>query len=61
MPILFAATSPDARGGGFYGPTGLFELKGPPGTAKVPARALEAPAAAGLWEQSERLAGVRFA
>ena len=34
LPILFAATSPDARGGGYYGPTGCVELKGPPGTAK---------------------------
>lgn len=61
LPILFAATSPDTRGGGFYGPSGLFELKGPPGPAKVPAQALDTPTAARLWETSERLAGVRFA
>lgn len=61
LPILFAATSPDARGGGFYGPSGWFELKGPPGPAKVPAQALDTAAAARLWETSERLAGVRFA
>jgi NAD(P)-dependent dehydrogenase (short-subunit alcohol dehydrogenase family) len=60
-PILFAATSPDARGGGYYGPTGRFELKGPPGPAKVPAQASDPCAAARLWEASERLAGVRFA
>jgi NAD(P)-dependent dehydrogenase (short-subunit alcohol dehydrogenase family) len=61
LPILFAATSPDARGGGFYGPTGPRELKGPPGTAKIPAQALDGAAAARLWETSERLAGVTFA
>jgi NAD(P)-dependent dehydrogenase (short-subunit alcohol dehydrogenase family) len=60
FPILYAATSPDARGGGFYGPSGWRELKGPPGTAKIPDRALDGAAAARLWETSERLAGVRF-
>ncbi|MBK1721184.1 SDR family oxidoreductase [Thiocystis violacea] len=61
LPILFAATSPDAQGGGFYGPTGWHELKGPPGAAAIPAKALDGPAAALLWETSERLAGARFA
>ncbi len=61
LPVLFAATSPDARGGGYYGPTRLFEIMGPPGAAKMPARALDAAVAARLWETSERLAGVRFA
>lgn len=61
LPILFAATSADARGGGYYGPTGLLELRGPPGAAKLPAQALDASVAARLWETSERLAGVRFA
>ena len=59
--ILFAATSPDAQAGGYYGPTGRLEIKGPPGPAKIPVRALDESAAADLWETSERLAGVRFA
>ncbi len=61
LPILLAATSPDARGGRYYGPTGLRELNGPPGMAKVPARALDGSDATRLWETSERLGGVRFA
>ncbi|NEX20913.1 SDR family NAD(P)-dependent oxidoreductase [Thiorhodococcus mannitoliphagus] len=61
LPILFAATSPDARGGGFYGPTGWHELKGPPGEAEIPPLALDVSAAARLWDTSEQLAGVRFA
>lgn len=61
LPILLAATSPDARGGRFYGPTGWRELKGPPGVAEIPPLALDAPAAARLWEASERLVGVRLA
>ena len=34
LPTLFAATSVDARPSGFYGPTGTFELIGPPGPAR---------------------------
>uniref|UniRef100_Q07NH1 Short-chain dehydrogenase/reductase SDR n=1 Tax=Rhodopseudomonas palustris (strain BisA53) TaxID=316055 RepID=Q07NH1_RHOP5 len=60
LPTLLAATSPDARGGGYFGPSGVRELDGPPGPAKVPARALDHAAASTLWETSERLAGVRF-
>lgn len=61
LPILFAATSPDARGGGYYGPSWILEIIGPPGPAKLPKRALDRTAASQLWETSERLAGVRFA
>jgi NAD(P)-dependent dehydrogenase (short-subunit alcohol dehydrogenase family) len=61
LPILFAATSPDARGGQYYGPSGSFEIMGPPAVAKAPAKALNASIAAGLWEASERLACVSFA
>lgn len=61
LPILFAATAPDARGGGFYGPTGWRELRGPTGAARMPDLALDGSAAARLWDTSERLAGVRFA
>lgn len=61
LPILFAATSPEAHGGGFYGPSRLHELMGPPGVARMPARASDVAVAARLWEDSERLAGVRFA
>ena len=60
LPILFAATSPDAKGGGYYGPSGILEIIGPPGPAKLPRRALDGSAASQLWETSERLAGVRF-
>ena len=55
LPTLYAATSPDALGGHYYGPDGLFELKGAPGAAKVPAPALDLPAAARLWDLTEQL------
>jgi len=61
LPILLAATSPDAKGGGYYGPGWVLEVIGPPGPAKLPKRALDRTAASHLWEASERLAGVSFA
>ncbi len=59
-PALFAATSPSAIGGGFYGPAGPLELTGGPTAAKVPRRARDLGIATRLWEVSERLTGVRF-
>ena len=58
-PILFAATSPLARGGGYYGPSGLF-FNGPPVAATLPAAATDAKLAADLWLASERLTGTVF-
>jgi NAD(P)-dependent dehydrogenase (short-subunit alcohol dehydrogenase family) len=58
LPILFAATSPEAAGGEYYGPAGASELKGPPARARIAARARDTAAASRLWEASERLTGV---
>ena len=60
LPTLFAATSPGAKGGGYYGPTRMFEMKGPPGPARIARQAQDAAAAARLWEVSQRLTGVAF-
>ncbi|AWN50542.1 SDR family oxidoreductase [Methylobacterium sp. 17Sr1-1] len=60
LPTLFAATAPEAAGGAYYGPVRLSETRGAPGPARVPTPALDAAAAARLWEVSERLAGVSF-
>ncbi len=60
LPTLYAATSPQAAGGAYYGPVHLFETRGAPGPARVPAQALDKAAAARLWDVSERLASVRF-
>jgi len=57
---LFAATSPNAVKGGYYGPTGLMELTGHVGNATVAARARDPVAAAQLWDISETLTGVRW-
>ena len=57
-PLLYAATSPDAVAGGYYGPGGRFGLVGPTTTVRVPRRARDAATAARLWAESERLTGV---
>ncbi|MFT9258098.1 MAG: SDR family oxidoreductase [Acetobacter sp.] len=57
-PLLFAALSPTARDGDYYGPQGMGERRGPPGPAHVPAAARKASAATRLWDVSERLTGV---
>lgn len=60
LPILFAATAPAAMPGGYYGPRGFQEVKGPPGPAAVPRQALDAAVAARLWRVSEQLTGVAY-
>jgi NAD(P)-dependent dehydrogenase (short-subunit alcohol dehydrogenase family) len=60
LPTLFAATSPLAEGGGYYGPQRLGETRGYPGPAKVPPQALDKAVAARLWDLSESLTGLRF-
>lgn len=60
LPTLYAATSPDAQGGAYYGPDGFHELKGAPAPAFVARQAHDRAAAARLWEVSCELTGVRF-
>jgi NAD(P)-dependent dehydrogenase (short-subunit alcohol dehydrogenase family) len=57
-PLLYAATSPGAISGGYYGPGGRFGLVGPTVIARPPRRALDAAASARLWAEAERLTGV---
>ncbi len=60
LPTLFAATSPEAAPGGYYGPHRFAELRGYPAPAKIPRQALDEDVAARLWDFSEQLIGVRF-
>ncbi len=60
LPTLFAATSPTAAGGAYYGPDRLGETRGHPTLARLPRRALDAANAARLWLESERLTGRAF-
>jgi len=60
LPALYAATSPDAMPGGYYGATGRFEMVGPPGPVVIGEKARNAAMAQRLWEVSEELTGVRW-
>jgi NAD(P)-dependent dehydrogenase (short-subunit alcohol dehydrogenase family) len=60
LPTLFAATSPQAKPSGYYGPNGFYELRGPPSQAKIMPQAQDAAAAARLWDVSAELTGVSF-
>ncbi len=60
LPILFAATSPKANLGAYYGPRGPFELFGMPGEAEL-SPAISDPEVAGrLWEIATDLTGVSW-
>src|SRR3569623_1050153 len=60
LPTLFAATSPNARPGGYYGPDGFAEMKGEVTDAKPPHQALDLAVARKLWDVSEELTGLHF-
>jgi len=59
-PQLFAATSPGVVGGGYYGPSRLMEMKGPPAPARISQRARDPATARRLWDVSEQLTGVAY-
>lgn len=60
LPTLYAATAPLARGSGYYGPDGFYELKGNVAPAKIVAPALDPAAAARLWDVSQELTRIQF-
>jgi len=60
LPTLFAATSPEAQPGGYYGPSGFQEMKGYPVPARITPAAKDVALARRLWAESERLTGVTF-
>jgi NAD(P)-dependent dehydrogenase (short-subunit alcohol dehydrogenase family) len=60
LPTLFAATSPAAKAGGYYGPDGLAEARGAPTIAKAPPQSEDLQVAARLWSVAEQLTGARF-
>ena len=56
-PTVLCAADPRAEAGKYYGPTGMFELRGPVGECKLAAQARDDEAAAKLWALSEELTG----
>jgi NAD(P)-dependent dehydrogenase (short-subunit alcohol dehydrogenase family) len=61
LPTLFAATAPEAEGGGYYGPDKMSEVRGHPAPSKVPAQAMNLAVAERLWQVSEELTRTSFA
>jgi NAD(P)-dependent dehydrogenase (short-subunit alcohol dehydrogenase family) len=60
LPSLYAATSPNAQCGGYYGPSGFSELRGLPRPAKIPPKAQDVNVAKRLWGVSKQLTYVDF-
>jgi NAD(P)-dependent dehydrogenase (short-subunit alcohol dehydrogenase family) len=60
LPTLYAATSPNAAPGGYYGAQGFMDLQGPPGPAKMKPQAQDQSVAKRLWDAAEALTGHNF-
>jgi len=60
QPILYAATSPQVRGGDYIGPGGRSGLRGPPARVRSSDRSHDLELARRLWQVSEEITGVHF-
>jgi NAD(P)-dependent dehydrogenase (short-subunit alcohol dehydrogenase family) len=60
LPIVHAATSPDATGGDYWGPGGLLEFRGAPARVRAADEVRSRAVGGALWSAAERLTGVRF-
>lgn len=58
LPTLYAASSPQAVAGGYYGPNGFQGMRGLPGPVSIPVSAQNLQSAAILWASLERLGQV---
>ncbi len=61
LPSLYAATAPEVRGGEYFGPGGLMELKGSPKRVEALPKAHDRDIARRLWTLSSELTGVDYA
>ncbi|MCE7889414.1 MAG: SDR family NAD(P)-dependent oxidoreductase [Sorangiineae bacterium PRO1] len=60
LPSLYAAAAPGVRGGEFFGPGGLLEMRGHPRRVRPGRRARNEQVAARLWAASVELTGVGY-
>jgi len=60
LPTLRAAADPEARGGDYFGPKGMYEMRGYPIKVGTTPAAQDELDAGRLWEVSEKLTGVSF-
>jgi NAD(P)-dependent dehydrogenase (short-subunit alcohol dehydrogenase family) len=61
LPTVFAAASPQAEGGGYYGPGGLLGQRGLPKKVASSPASHDRAVATRLWEVSQELTGVTYA
>jgi NAD(P)-dependent dehydrogenase (short-subunit alcohol dehydrogenase family) len=60
LPTLYAAIAPDVRGGEYFGPGGLWEMRGYPKKVASNARSQDEALAHRLWKVSEELTQVTY-
>jgi NAD(P)-dependent dehydrogenase (short-subunit alcohol dehydrogenase family) len=60
LPLLYAATAPDAEGGAYYGPGGFKNMRGYPEKQDSNEASYDETVAKRLWEASEELTGVSY-
>jgi len=60
LPLLYAATAKDVRGGEYFGPDGFMKMRGYPQREESNDRSHNAEDAARLWQVSEELTGVTY-
>ncbi|WP_033216628.1 oxidoreductase [Kitasatospora phosalacinea] len=60
LPQLRAATDPDAHGGQFFGPAGLFETRGRVTRARLSPEAADPTVGGRLWSAAQALTGVHY-
>ena len=60
LPLLYAATAPDAAGGAYYGPDGLWNMRGAPERQESNDASRDEAVAERLWDVSEELTGVSY-
>lgn len=60
LPLVAAAALPDARGGDYWGPNGIGEMRGLPQRTTPSSAATDMATAGRLWELSQDLTGVTF-
>lgn len=60
LPTLYAATSPEIRGGEYIGPDGFFGQHGYPHKTNSSSRSWDKETAQRLWEVSEELTGIKL-
>ena len=58
--VLFAAMSEQAKPGGYYGPGGFLRIRGAPVETEPSASALDTAAGKRLFDDLERIAGIRY-